>query len=67
MQVMAVIIFQSKLGTVLDIVSGAIYAGNNVQTYMLNGTKCPEMEASKLNYADIAEGTYTIQTALSTK
>lgn len=57
---------QSKLGTVLDIVSGAIYAGNNVQTYMLNETNAQKWKLSKLNYADIAEGTYTIQTALST-
>lgn len=58
---------QSKLGTVLDIVSGAIYAGNNVQTYMLNETNAQKWKLSKLNYADIEEGTYTIQTALSTK
>ena len=57
---------QSKLGTVLDIVSGAIYAGNNVQTYMLNETNAQKWKLSKLNYADIEEGTYTIQTALST-
>ena len=38
MQVMAVSYIQSKLGTSVDIVSGAIYAGNNVQTYMLNET-----------------------------
>ena len=57
---------QSKLGTVLDIVSGAIYAGNNVQTYMLNEVNAQKWKLSKLNYADIEEGTYTIQTALFT-
>lgn len=56
---------QSKLGTVLDIANGSIYGGNNVQTYMLNETNAQKWKLSKLNYADIAEGTYTIQTALS--
>ena len=57
---------QSKLGTVLDIANGSIYSGNNVQAYMLNETNAQKWKINKINYADITEGTYTIQTALAT-
>ena len=56
---------QSKLGTVLDIDAGVISQGRNVQTYALNESNAQKWKLSKVNYVDVAEGTYTIQTALS--
>lgn len=56
---------QSKLGTVLDIDAGVIRQGRNVQTYALNESNAQKWKLSKVNYVDVAEGTYTIQTALS--
>ncbi len=59
---------QSKLGTVLDIQNGTIRAQNNIQTFELNKTNAQKWKLSSVstkNYVDIANGTYVIQTSLS--
>lgn len=59
---------KSKLGTVLDVKSGKIQAGTNVQMYTQNGTKAqkwtPRLE-KEYKAVDVKAGTYVIHTAMN--